>query len=98
MRYLRVTWSHAPTDEPVALLSELDDKNFEMRKVEIFADGHYSFADGEENSPSTILADLPLPPFKEIASDPQFLPEWISRADFESVWNKARLVAATTQE
>jgi hypothetical protein len=96
MRYLRVTWNHDFPDEPVTLLSELNEKNFELRKVEIFADGHYGFADGGDNSSSTILAELPLPSFEEIASDPQFLPEWITRVEFESIWHKARLVAAST--
>jgi len=96
MRYLKVTWNHDFPDEPVVLLSELDGKGFELRKVEIFADGHYGFADGADHSSSTTLAELPLPPIEEIASDPKFLPEWISRAEFESIWHKARLVAAST--
>lgn len=96
MRYLKVTWRHDLPDEPVALFSELDEANREVRKVEAFADGHYGFADTVENSVPTVLAELPLPPFDEIASDSQFHPEWITRSDFEKIWHRARLVTMGT--
>ncbi len=48
MRYLRVQWLHSHPDEPVTLYSELDDEGWEVRKVEIFADGHIGFASKTE--------------------------------------------------
>lgn len=97
MRYLKVVWQHDLRDEPVTLVSELDDQNRELRKVEIFADGHYGFADIDENTSPTVLAESSLPPIEEIASDPQFKPEWISRSDFEKIWQAAHAVTTGTQ-
>jgi hypothetical protein len=93
MRYLKVIWEHDLPNEPVALFSELDDANRELRKVEVFADGHYGFADMEGSIASTVLAETPLPSFDEIASDSQFRPEWIARPDFERIWRTARRLA-----
>jgi hypothetical protein len=44
---------------------------------------------GEERG-GTRLGLVPLPPFDEIAADPQFLPEEITEEEFEAVW-RARL-------
>ena len=46
MRYISVEWLHKFENEPVRLLSELDDEGFEIRKVEIFSDGSMGFARG----------------------------------------------------
>ena len=40
---------------------------------------------GEEVG-GTVLGELPLPPLQEIASDPQFLPEEITKEAFETEW------------
>lgn len=89
MRYLRVRWFHEAPDEPVELYSELDDRSFEVRKVEVFADGRMGFAEAAGCSESTQLGLEPLPSFEEIAADNQFVPEWISRDEFEDVWESA---------
>ena len=92
MRYLRVAWLHDHADEPVELFSELDDRSWEIRKVEVFRDGSFGFADADETSGSTRLGLDPVPPPDEIALDPQFRPEIITRAEFERVWEAAHSV------
>ncbi len=69
----------------------MDEDRWKIRKVEIFADkynglrsrmsGRQGCADHLGSGASTTL--------KEIAADPEFLPEEISRAEFEAVWIQA---------
>jgi hypothetical protein len=81
MRYIAVQWHHDHPDEPVELLSELDESGWEVRKVEIYADGRQGFVDRNEHQGVTRLSELPIAPLDEIAADPQFSPREISRED-----------------
>jgi hypothetical protein len=96
MRYLRVRWVHSLPGEPVELLSELDDRAREVRKVEVFANGSAGFAGRDEATEETRLSEGPLPTLDEIAADPQFLPEEISREEFEKAWEAAHHVGNRT--
>ncbi len=89
MRYIAVKWLHDDTEEPVLLFSELNDKGWEVRKVEVFRDGLAHFADANQHSGSTELGLMPVPPLNEIAADPQFQAHEITREEFEKVWQDA---------
>jgi hypothetical protein len=92
MKYLRVLWSHSSADEPVELLSELDEARFEVRKVEVFRNGQKGYASNDESERGTRLGLEPVPCLADIASDPQFLPEEISSEEFDLAWrNRHRL-------
>lgn len=68
------------------LYSELDELRWEIRKVEVFADGHMQFASAEASTGDTRLAEKPIPALEEIAKDSQFAPAEITKEEFESVW------------
>lgn len=89
MGYIKVKWIHSFVDEPVLLYSEIDEQRWELRSVEVFADGRIGYADGEMSTETTRLAEAPIPELKEIAADPQFQPEVISKDEFEAVWARA---------
>lgn len=89
MRYLKVKWIHTAPSEPVEIYSEIDDEDWEVRKVEVYATGMMDRADAVQATGSTMLSEAPHPSLAEIASDPQFLPEEISRSAFEEVWAAA---------
>jgi hypothetical protein len=89
---LRVRWNHEADDQPVFLLSELMDDLWEVRKIEIFRDGSMGCADADHETESTFLSEKPLPSFEEIALDPQFVPEWIEKSEFERLWKLAHQV------
>ncbi|MBR1158187.1 DUF6881 domain-containing protein [Bradyrhizobium elkanii] len=89
MTYLKVKWIHAHADEPVLIYSELDHKHWELRKVEISPDGRIGYADAEVEVGDTGLGQMPLPSVEEIAADPEFEPEVISKAEFEKIWAMA---------
>ena len=93
MRYLHVTWRHTNADDPVELFSELDEQSWEVRKVEVFPDGRVAFASATETTETTRLGLEPVPALDQIARDPQFVPEEISKAEFEHVWDSARALA-----
>lgn len=90
MKYLRVTWKHSFVDEPRLLYSEVDQRRFERRKVEVFPDGHMDYADADTSSGSTELGLMAIPELCEIAADPEFEPTEITKDDFERVWAQCR--------
>ncbi len=90
MRYLYIKWIHKNPGDPVHLYSELDDERYEVRKVEVFADGRRGFADAHEEYAGTVLGTMPVPPLAEIAADKQFEPKEIAVEEFQRIWLKRR--------
>jgi hypothetical protein len=88
MIYILVKWLHNLPDEPVLLYSELDNKRYEIRKVEIYRDGQIGYASNDEAFGSTRLGESPVPHINEIAKDKQFKPITITKEEFESIWDK----------
>lgn len=90
MKYLKVKWIHSHPNEPVWLYSEMNDDRWETRKVEIYFDDTRGFASKSETFGTTKLSIEPLPSLEDIASDPQFVPEYITLADFEKIWTERK--------
>jgi hypothetical protein len=88
MKYFKVRWLHQNLDEPVWLYSELDDDGWEIRKVEIFADGNQGFASPSESKGSTALGIVPVPPLEVILRDSEFEGTEITKQEFEEAWTK----------
>lgn len=88
MKYIKVKWLHNDSNDPVWLYSELNDASWEIRKVEIFADGSCGFADEVTESGGSSLGLEPVPPIAEIAAETQFVPTEIGREEFEDIWNQ----------
>lgn len=86
MDYLKVRWIHENPHDPVLLMSELDADRYEIRKVEVFADGRLGFASADQSSSETILGEKPVPGASDIAADPQFIVETIDAEEFECEW------------
>lgn len=84
-----VLWRHESGDDPVVLWAHVVD-GWEVRKVDEFADGHLVWADGEHESGSTRLSEVPIPSVQEISDDPQFVVEIVDAPAFERVWKQAR--------
>jgi len=92
MPSLDVLWRHSLVDEPVEILSEIDDARLEVRKIEIFRDRRKGFASGTESGGDTHLSVEALPSLAEIVSDPQFEPHEISKHEFELAWKNRNSV------
>lgn len=95
MTFIKVRWLHSLPTEPVELYSELDASRWELRKVEVFADGAITYADQTQQTGTTGLGLVPPPPLLEIAKNPAFVPIEIDNTEFERVW---RLAANTRLE
>ena len=89
MMYIQVKWDHSLSYEPVILYSEIDENRWEVRKVEVYADGRMGFASSSESKGGSGLSKEPLPSMAEIAADPQFKPAEVDQIEFERIWVKA---------
>jgi hypothetical protein len=89
MDYLKVRWIHASSNDPVLLMSELDANRYEVRKVEVFADGRLGFASADGGSEETVLGEKPVPAASDIAADHQFIAETLDAEEFEKAWRAA---------
>lgn len=87
--YLKVRWLHRDPKYPILLFSEIDRERYELRKVEVYADGRLGFAAEEWCMGETVLGEVPVPLPDEITADPQFVVEHTTPAEFESLWKKA---------
>jgi hypothetical protein len=86
MMYMKVKWKHSDPQYPTLTYSELDHDRWEVRKVEIYADGRRDYASKRKATGSTDLSLTSIPPLTEIAMDPQFEPVEIRKEEFEEVW------------
>ncbi|UPJ52052.1 hypothetical protein IVB30_12275 [Bradyrhizobium sp. 200] len=89
MVYIKVSWKQDDPHTPILLYSELDDKRWEVRKVEVFPDGSLGYADRATSRGTTFLGLEPVPALSEIAAIPEFEPVAITKDEFEAVWLNA---------
>ena len=90
MTHLRVKWKHLNPDEPVMLYSELDENRMQHRKIDIFLDGRWGFADEHEEVGGSGLGEAPTPTVEQLNSDPEYEAEEIEQAEFETLWAARR--------
>ncbi|MFY0256070.1 DUF6881 domain-containing protein [Chitinophaga sp. 30R24] len=88
MQYLKISWCHPFEDEPVYLYSEINAKRFENRKIEIYSDGSFGIASSYFHFGGTALSDLEMPDLEDISEEAELIPELISQAEFERIWNE----------
>jgi len=87
-KYIKVTWRHNFESEPVMLYSELDENRNELRKVEVYRNGHHDFSDGSRSTGNTRLSKEPIPLILDINQDGQFEASPIQQEEFDAVWKK----------
>ena len=88
MRYVDVLWHHSNSEDPVRLVSELDDEGWEVRKLEFFANGQVGYASVNGRELDTRLGEAPVPPLEEINADSQFEGTEIGVEAFEVLWRE----------
>ncbi|BDU02333.1 hypothetical protein IFM12276_53610 [Nocardia sputorum] len=89
MWYLKAQWHHDFDDEPVELFSEIGDDGFEVRKVEVFRDGHRDWADSDRGTGTTELGQIPVPAPDELSEETEFTALQIDATEFDEVWRHA---------
>jgi hypothetical protein len=84
---MRVKWHHAESGEPVDIYSEIGADGYEVRKVNLFPDGHLECADADQETVRTALGVEPVPPIAEINADAV----QITAGEFEAIWRDAHI-------
>jgi len=99
MKYLKVIWIHEQQDYPTLLYSELDDKDMEIRKAEVYRDGRFGISTTEKEFGGTMLSTEPIKPgmtnyeFDYIRNDPSLLKKTTFKIDGQEVkWNGEKFV------
>jgi hypothetical protein len=88
MKHIDVAWQAANSSDPLRLVSELDERGFETRKLEFFQSGAVGSASATHSTEGTVLGTEAVPSLKEINSDPQFHGTEISSEQFELLWSQ----------
>lgn len=96
MTYLKVLWKHNVPDDARWLYSELDDERWERRKIEVFPDGRWGFADEHQEVGGSGLGECATPSVEEINADPEFEAVEITREEFEVLWAARRQAIVMT--
>ena len=86
MEYIDVEWIHKDSAYPVRLVSELDERRHETRKLEFFPRGEVGYASQHQSAHGTELSLEPIPPLAEINQSPEFRGAYISAKAFEVLW------------
>jgi len=81
--FIRVQGKRDRADDPITLFIELDEERWEVRRVEVFADGRLGYASERGTFGPTTLGDGPL------AANPEFSSSEITRAEFETIFDEA---------
>lgn len=89
MKYFKSKWIHNFKTDPVWIYFEVDSDRWETRKVEVFPDGEFAYADAQHQGANTRLSEVQMPSVEEINTDPQFVASEISVSEFEDVWARA---------
>ncbi|MCA6095042.1 hypothetical protein LE181_23080 [Streptomyces sp. SCA3-4] len=89
MEYWSVVWHHDFAEEPILLLSEVGEDGYENRKVVEFRDGRLLKADGQHEGRMVGLSEIPVGAIEEVAAQPEFSAQFISRHEFEEAWARA---------
>jgi len=89
--FIRVKWKHSSLvlEDPITFYSEFDGERWEVRKVEVFADGRLGYANARGTFGFTRLGEHPVPALAEMGRNPEFDPAEIAAAEFEAIWDKA---------
>lgn len=89
MTFMKVLWLHKQPSDPVEFYLELDEARWEIRRVEVFADGSMTLADDKKSTGTAELGLAQVGSIEQIAASPEFIPSEISKSEFESIWSRA---------
>lgn len=86
--YIYSKWKNTPAGCPAEFYSELDDRRYESRKIEVFPDGKVGYAFSGGSTLNTRLGIEPVPSISEIQSQPEFEIREISVNEFDTKWKE----------
>lgn len=87
MKYLKCDWRQNSPSYPTLIYVEVDQDNFELRKLEFFLDGNIGYATQKKNYGKTELSSIKTPDIEEINSYEGLTVLEITKEEFERVWS-----------
>lgn len=88
LKYIMLKWIHDLKNEPCIIYSEIDDQQYEVRKIEVYKNGTVSKYAEKEADLQMELGDVAFPQNLDVINqDKQFYAQYISKEEFESIWN-----------
>ncbi len=87
-RYIDVLWESGSVKYPVRLVSELNEKRYEVRKLEFFGDNRVGFAFDGKSTEGTLLGEASVPSIENINLEDEFSGKEISKSEFERLWHE----------
>ena len=89
MRYLFLHWMNQSPGEPDRFCHEIDDRGYEVRRVEVFPGGGFRCVDATSHHKDTSLFTGPFPSLEELVSDPDLKVLEFDCEQFDAIWNRA---------
>lgn len=94
--YIYSKWLDSPAGCPIEFYCELDALRYEVRKVEVFANGIIGFASEAAATQGTQLGIAPVPSLAELYSLTEFETKEISQEVFEAKWLEVTISLSKT--
>jgi hypothetical protein len=90
MTYEKLRWLQNLPGLPVLIFSEVDEARWEVRRIEVFADGTMRYADRDTpHDANTGLSEVQMSTGRS-AGNPEFVFETIDADGFDKAWQAAR--------
>jgi hypothetical protein len=83
MLYYKTIWNHTNDYDPIVMYSSIDEERYEMKRLDIFRDGHVAYFD--TRTPMELSEDPYPSDFDEINATDEFDVSEISSIDFENI-------------
>ena len=87
--WIHGVWVSAPDNEPIDWFDELDALRWSIRCVRRFRDGSMRACSYASSNWRDEMPEAPIPPLKEINSNPEFRAKEITKEEFEILWEAA---------
>ena len=86
MKYIKVQWNNEFPEGPILIYSEIDNEQWEHRKIEVFRHERQGYADKTEEVGGSFLGIEPWPDLTKLGTEPEFEISEISADEFEQLW------------
>ena len=83
MLYYKTIWNHTNDYDPIIMYSAIDEERYEMKRLDIFRDGHVAYFD--TRTPMELNEDPYPSDFDAINATDEFDVSEISSIDFENI-------------
>jgi len=90
MKYIQMKWKQHDDTYPAIIICEIDERGWELRKVEIWQNGRkgYASAEGEFGGTGLGLEPWLAEELQQLLKDPEFEVAELDPVNFEQIWRQ----------